>query len=192
MIVYNLYKLTEKGGRKMEGVVAVLLIFTLIIVIICFACAIINYIFNGFGLMEMAKAKNEKYPWLSWIPYAKDYLLGKLAYNSNVGGILYLCTTVGVLVICSCISCILGIVGEYNEELTFGFIILYIFIIILGIAYSVFYYITMYKLYKQFSKKAVMMLVFTILTSGSLAPVFIFAIRKNQLQENHVNISNNV
>ena len=26
--------------------------------------------------MEMAKTKNEKYPWLSWIPYAKEYLLG--------------------------------------------------------------------------------------------------------------------
>ena len=42
----------------------------------------------------------------------------------------------------------------------------------------IFLYITYYRIYKQYSKNYTLMLVFTILTSGILAPVFIFAIRK--------------
>lgn len=167
----------------MGAVFTIMLLLILIVSIILLICAIIKYIFDGFGLMEMAKVKNEKYTWLSWIPCAKEYLLGKLAYNSNVGATAYLCVTIGVSVISFIVSFIIGLVGEYYEDLTLTLFILYIFIIILSIAYSVFYYITMYKLYKQFSDKAVIMIVFTILTGGMLSPIFIFAIRKNKLQE---------
>ena len=47
----------------------------------------------------MAKKKNEKYPWVSWVPYAKEYLRGKLAYNTNIGGTVFLCVTIGVSII---------------------------------------------------------------------------------------------
>lgn len=176
----------------MGAVFTIMLFFILIVAIVSLICAIIKYIFDGLGLMEMAKAKNEKYPWISWIPYAKEYLLGKLAYNSNVGGTAYLCITIGVSIISFIVSFIVGFVGEYCEDLTLALVIPYIFIMLLSIAYSVFYYITIYKLYKQFSDKAVIMIVFTILTGGILSSIFIFAIRKNKLQRDSVNIPNNI
>ena len=70
----------------MGFVFTVMLIFLFAVIIISLICTIIKYVFDGFGLMEMAKKKNEKYPWLSWVPYAKEYLRGKLAYNANIGG----------------------------------------------------------------------------------------------------------
>ena len=166
----------------MGAVFAIIIFFILVIMVISLICAIIKYIFDGFGLMEMAKTKNEKYPWLSWIPYAKEYLLGKLAYSSNIGATAYLCVTIGVSIISFIVSFVIGLIGEIYGELTLTLLIPYIFIILLGIAYSVFYYITMYKLYKQFSDKAEIMIVFTILTGGILSPIFLFAIRKNKLQ----------
>lgn len=106
----------------MEFVFTEMLIFLFAVIIISLICTIIKYVFDGFGLMEMAKKKNEKYPWVSWVPYAKEYLRGKLAYNTNIGGTVFLCVTIGV----SIISFIVG--------------------------YSVYYLITIYKLYKQFSE----------------------------------------
>ena len=166
----------------MGAVFAIIIFFILVIMVISLICATIKYIFDGFGLMEMAKTKNEKYPWLSWIPYAKEYLLGKLAYSSNIGATAYLCVTIGVSIISFIVSFVIGLIGEIYGELTLTLLTPYIFIILLGIAYSVFYYITMYKLYKQFSDKAEIMIVFTILTGGILSPIFLFAIRKNKLQ----------
>ena len=37
--------------------------------------------------------------------------------------------------------------------------------------------------YKKFSDKAGVMTVFTVLTGGGIAPIFIFAIRNNELRE---------
>lgn len=172
----------------MGAVFTVMLIFLFSVIMISLICAIIKYIFDGFGLMEMAKKKNEKYPWLSWVPYAKEYLRGKLSYNTNIGGIVFLCVTIGVSIVSFMVGFILGFVSEYYNDLAIGIIIPYIFVMMLSVGYSVYYYITIYKLYKQFSKKYVIMLVFTILTGGFLAPIFIFAIRNNNLQETHVAI----
>lgn len=176
----------------MGVVFTVMLIFLFAVIIISLICAIIKYVFDGFGLMEMAKKKNEKYPWLSWVPYAKEYLRGKLAYNTNIGGTAFLCVTIGVSIISFIVGFILGLMSEYCNDLTIGVIIPHIFIMMLSIGYSVYYYITIYKLYKQFSGKYVIMLVFTILTGGFLAPIFIFAIRNNKLQEQPATIKNNI
>lgn len=176
----------------MGVVFTVMLIFLFAVIIISLICTIIKYIFEGFGLMEMAKKKNEKYPWLSWIPYAKEYLRGKLAYNTNIGGIVFLCVTICVSIISFIVGLILGFMSEYCNNISIVFILPYIFIIFLSIGYSVYYYITIYKLYKQFSEKHVIMLIFTILTGGSLSPIFIFAIRNNKLQEQPVIAKNNL
>ena len=69
----------------METVLSVFFLFLFIVIIISLTCFTIKYIFDGFGLMEMAKTKNEKYPWLAWIPWAKEFLRGKLAYDTDHG-----------------------------------------------------------------------------------------------------------
>lgn len=134
---------------------------------------ILSYIFTGLGLMGMANKKNEKNSWLSWIPFANGFLLGKLAFGKNAGGIAVLLVTIGVPIL----YIILG--ANYVKIIKY----------VLFIATLTFNYITYYKIYKQFSKSHVVMLVFTILTGGFLAPVFMFAIRNNELIEKNSNIS---
>lgn len=44
---------------------------------------ILSYVFMGIGLMEIAKGRGYDKPWLSFIPFANQYLLGKVADNIN-------------------------------------------------------------------------------------------------------------
>lgn len=180
----------------MEYLAIGLVIFFILLIILTIGVSIMTYIFNGIGLMEMAKKKKIEYYWLSWIPYASQYLMGKLAYGTNKGGIFFLCANI-VTVILSFSSSIIGNVfleimdEEYINMIAIPLIICSLVLFLVFIAYMVFYYITIYKLYKQFSQKAVIMLVFTILTSGFMAPIFIFAIRKNQLCEEYIEYNSN-
>ena len=166
----------------MEVIGGIFFLFVFIIVIIAFVCAIMKYVFDGIGLMKMAKAKKEKYPWLSWIPWAKEYLRGKIAYNTDHGAAIFLCVTIGVTAITSIISFVVGFLSSFSRELIIVDTIAYTFIYLIGIGYSVYYYIIQYKIFKQFSKNTTIMIVFTILTGGFLAPIFNFAIRKNKIE----------
>jgi len=40
---------------------------------------------------------------------------------------------------------------------------------------------SIYRIYSKVSEKAVVMMVFTVLTCGLLAPIFLFAIRNNEV-----------
>ena len=167
----------------METIIGTVVVLTGIIIVFAMICAVIKYILDGFGLMEMAKTKNEKYPWLAWIPWAKEYLRGKIAYDTDHGAAVYLGVTIGINVITSIISFLSGFVSDFNDGASVLFIIVSMFMAILSIGYSVFYYITQHRIYVKFSKNATIMTIFTILTGGFLAPIFNFAIRKNNLEE---------
>ena len=167
----------------METVLSVFFLFLFIVIIISLTCFTIKYIFDGFGLMEMAKTKNEKYPWLAWIPWAREFLRGKLAYDTDHGAAIYLGATIGVSLITYVISFIAGLISKFSYE----FVVAYVFIFIIRMGYSVVYYITQYKIFNKFSKNSTIMIVFTIVTKGFLAPIFNFAIRNNKL-ENKNNI----
>ena len=156
------------------------------IMLVAIGLSVMMYVFEGFGLMEMAKKKNEKNYWLAWIPYAKEYLRGKIAYGTNKGAVMYLCIAVGMVVISFILSFIINIMMTFYEDsldiVAIPLIIFTIITLLVSITYMVFYYITAYKIFKQFSENAVLMIVFTILTSGAMAPIFYFAIRKNNLR----------
>lgn len=157
--------------------------------LMCFAVvgsmiSIMNYVFTGFGLMKMGETMGEKAPWLSWIPYASQYMLGKLGINNTAGILLVISNGISSL-----LGIILGILMTLTEEFANSEIV-YIPLIIFGIivaiyciAVSVLMYIAYHKLYKKFSDKAVIMTVFTVLTGTAIAPIFIFAIRNNKLRE---------
>lgn len=55
-----------------------LLIFFCAVIIIAL---IILWVFGCLGLMNLAKANNVKNPWLVFIPYGGNYLLGKLGFE---------------------------------------------------------------------------------------------------------------
>ena len=167
----------------MDTILGTVVVLAGIIVVFAIICAVIKYILDGFGLMEMAKTKNEKYPWLAWIPWAKEYLRGKIAYDTDHGAAIYLGVTIGVNVITSIISFVARLVSGVNDGESILYIIVSMFIVILSIGYSVFYYITQHRIYNKYSKNATIMTIFTVLTGGFLAPIFNFAIRKNNLEE---------
>lgn len=159
-------------------------VFFICIAVVGLMISVMNYVFTGFGLMKMGEAMGEKAPWLSWIPYASQYMLGKLGINNTVGILLVISNGVS-----SIFGIVLGILLNLTEEFA-NFEIAYIPLIIFGviftiycIAVSILMYIAYHRLYKKFSDKAVIMTVFTILTGSAIAPIFIFAIRNNKLRE---------
>ena len=154
----------------------------LFIFMISAAIGIALYILNGFGLMELAKTCSEKYPYLSFVPYASTYLTGKLAFNSKKSAIIYLVSQIALLVIYYIAYFGLSIAQEIFELDTHTtsiamIVIPFLFSLVLLAITSV----AMYKLYKRFSEKYVILTTFTVLTGGMLAPIFIFAIRKNKI-----------
>lgn len=167
----------------MDTIIGTVVALTVIFIVVAVIWTVIKYILDGFGLMEMAKTKNEKYPWLAWIPWAKEYLRGKIAYDTDHGAAIYLGVTIGVNVITSIISFVARLVSGVNDGESILYIIVSMFIVILSIGYSVFYYITQHRIYNKYSKNATIMTIFTVLTGGFLAPIFNFAIRKNNLEE---------
>lgn len=158
--------------------------FFVCIALVASMLSIANYIFMGFGLMKMGETMGEKAPWLSWIPYANQYLLGKLGINSATGMLLVVANIVS-----SIFGLALGVLMSLSENIGnaeivyIPLIIFSIIMVLYCIAVSVLMYITYHKLYKKFSDKATVMTIFTVLTGTALAPIFIFAIRNNKLRE---------
>ena len=141
---------------------------------------LLRYLFEAIAFYKISKKRNDRHPWIAWIPFANEYLRGKIAYNTRSGGI--------AMLICKCATVLFTILiymGTKNDNATVEVItkFLYIISLILSIGATVFYYITTYMIYKRYSKKHFVMTVFTILTLGAFEPIFVFAIRNNEKEE---------
>ena len=136
----------------------------------------LSYLFEAIAFYKMSKRRNDRYPWIAWIPFANEYRRGKIAYNTKSGGIAML-----ICKIATVIFTILVYMGTKNDNAVIEVVTKFIYVIslTLSIGATVFYYITTYKIYKKYSKKYVIMTILTILTLGALEPIFVFAIRNN-------------
>ena len=134
------------------------------------ALFVVLYILGAIGLMVIAEKFDEKRGWMAWVPIVNIYLIGKLAYHSGLGWILIGLTFLGG----SSSTTVNG------EEVTTTLLPQPLFSIV-QIALAVIMFLSLHKIYSKLSDKAVIMTVFTILSFGLLAPIFLFAIRKNQL-----------
>lgn len=140
----------------------------------------LRYLFEAVAFYKMSKRRNDRYPWIAWIPFANEYRRGKIAYNTKSGGI--------AMLICKCATLLFTVLvymGTKNDNQAVEAVIkfLYIISLILSIGATVFYYITTYMIYKKYSKKYFVMTVLTILTLGAFEPIFVFAIRNNDKEE---------
>lgn len=144
----------------------------------------LSYLFEAIAFYKMSKRRNDRYPWIAWIPFANEYRRGKIAYNTKGGGIAML-----ICKIATVIFTILVYMGTKNDNAAIEVVTKFIYVIslILSIGATVFYYITTHIIYKKYSKKYVIMTILTILTLGALEPIFVFAIRNNEIK----NIENN-
>lgn len=134
---------------------------------------LLGYIFYSIGLMKMCKKLNEKGGWMAWFPILNSYLLGKAAWTKTLGWTMLFLT-----IATSGLSLIVNNVIVLSLTLPDNLLT------ILSIILIVFSLVSLFKLYKLFSKKYIVLIIFTILSCGLLAPIFIFAIRKNELNIN--------
>ncbi len=171
------------GNLSQEAIVnqalPTLLLTFFAIIAVFLVIAIIFYVLKGVGVMKMAKKSGIKNGGLIFVPIIGDYILYKLAFENNIMPILLLAFNIGF-----------GLFLDMNSSSilwslqigTFPFGDINITAIILLVLCTVFAYYTFYKVYKKFSNKAVLLTVFTVITFGLLSPIFLFAIRNNELR----------
>ncbi len=179
-----------------EGIVPMIGIF-LIVLLFSFAIALAFYLLQAYGLYKMGKTVGSPAPWLAFIPVVNIYALGKIAETPTpaspkplrYGPVLLVLNVVNTVI--SNISAFMMINGmieiisnyesyEYEELLaelltvsrSGSFIVS-----ALSFAFTVFYYIALYKLFKLFvPKSATAYLIVAVFFSVAL-PIMIFCLR---------------
>lgn len=143
-----------------------------IIVYPCVFLIFVAYLLKAIGLMKITKNLGEQNPWLAFIPVADMYLLGKSTFKEA-----WLAWALVILDVIHLVSPILSLVYKYgNNNLVMAASVFSLMLFILN-------YIALYKIYEKISNKAIIMLIFTVLTFGFIAPIFLFAIRNNPIRE---------
>ena len=132
---------------------------------------IVLYILSGIGLMGITNKLGQRGSWMAWVPIFNFYLMGKLAFTKIIGWI-----TVALVFFSSSYS------STINGETTTGTILPAPFDTIAGYILAALLLTSIYKIYNKVSEKAVVMMLFTVLSFGLLTPVFLFAIRNNDVR----------
>ena len=148
-----------------------------IILIICLLSGLIFYILQSIGLMKLAKRNNIKHSWLAFIPVANTYIHGKVAFEDKIKTFTLLSIKIISTIISS--SYYLNLVLSYvnfHTVYTSNNTIANVF----SWTYIIFLFYASYQIFKKYSDKAVIMLVFSVLSCGLLTPIFLFAIRNNE------------
>ncbi len=123
------------------------------------------YVLGAIGLYTMAKNAGITYAWFAWIPFLQAFLLGDLIGNRMWG----MDAANWVLLVTPLVTFLLAMTG-------FG-----VFLAIpISIAYAVFYYMVLYRLFKIYrSQSATLYTVLSILFSF-LIPIWFFIIRNDE------------
>lgn len=135
--------------------------------------ALLSYVVESFSLIKLAKKVNVKNTWLAFIPVVRMYIYGKIAFKDKIRPCL--------LVLLNCVSiATLAITNSgFKDKWTLVIAVLNVF----QWANVFLTFHSLYKIYKKFSDKAVIMLILSVLTDSIIAPIFLFAIRNNELRE---------
>ncbi len=163
---------------------------------------IICYILQAIGLFKMGKSLSISNPWLSFIPVANIFSLGRVAqkYVKRDGSssakfsiwllVLYILNfVVGCATIIFLFKFIFSIAGyatnaivdetALTAEMFSGFIpvlILYIIILAISITYQVLYYIALWRVFAIFNNEQATLFLVLSLFFNILPPIFIIAI----------------
>ncbi|MDD3048385.1 MAG: hypothetical protein PHQ89_00115 [Bacilli bacterium] len=131
------------------------------------------YILLVFALTSMIKKLNMKGAWMIWIPILNFYLIGKIAFENKI--IPWLIPIFYILSRKSTASVNNRIINSTSfapSYLTNTFNFLFALLLI----------VSLFKVYNKFSDQAIVMTIFTVLSCGILAPVFLFAIRNKEVR----------
>lgn len=150
----------------------ILIILVVITYIVFFTFGFISYAFNSYGLYEIAKKEDEKNAFISWIPYINKYILGRVAFKSNIQATL--------LVILNLLGLAFTIAMLFISTNVQAIYILSIISLLISTITSVYIFVARYKVYKKYSKSTIIMTILDVISCGILGPFFIFAIRNNE------------
>lgn len=76
---HYMYEYNYPAGSSPDGLISVIMSVYLIILTLILVFALVSYIFHSVGLYTIGKRMGKEYPWLAFIPYARDYFQGELA-----------------------------------------------------------------------------------------------------------------
>ena len=171
-----------------------------IILLITCALSITMYLFQAIGLYKMGKRLNISAPALAFFPVVNLYVLGRVAQEPVDGkkrlpfswillginlGTSLLSSTYVVSTVRTLISFINHAEAVDIEDILDSFLYSYFttsFIsVILSIAYSVFYYMAIYYLFKNFNPENAALFTVLSIFFGFLTPFFIFASRNKPI-----------
>lgn len=151
---------------------SIIIALVVILYLVFFAFGFISYAFNSYGLYDIAKRESEKNPALAWIPYINKFTLGRIAFKSNVQGIIL--TAFGI------ISIILSTAVLFIRTTKIVLLELVAASIIVSAILTIYTFIARYRVYRKYSKSTVLMTILDIVSCGLLGPFFIFAVRNNE------------
>lgn len=146
---------------SMMAVGGVLMVVVLVIALFY----LVFYCLQSYGVMKIAQRHNIQHSWLAWIPVVNAYIYGKIAFKSTLKAAGLLALKVAPL------TNIVFLILDRNASTN-----------VLSLIYTIFLFYATYKIYKQMSDRAVIMLIFSVLSGGTLIPIFLFAIRNNPIK----------
>lgn len=161
----SIYSTTESAGMLALGAIALVLV----IYLVAMGLAIANYIMTSLALYKIADRRNIPNPWMAWLPFTSDWLIGNIAddYDERNGIkrkwrvvllALSLVAVVGIVVVY--VALIVGMLiisfqfvnTEPDESIIAFIVILYIFLIVMAMiamAQSFCKTVCMYKIYES-------------------------------------------
>jgi hypothetical protein len=153
-----------KGGVNMSDQQALELLvgYGIVFFIVVFVFGLVGHLLMGFAYLSMTKQLGISNGWLAFIPFANVYIQGEVVSEklNNKGGLTFLLAMIATLILGA-----IPIIG-----------------IVISIAFAVLAFMILYWTYNKFSEKALLMIIFSILSGGILTPIFLFTIRNNSVR----------
>lgn len=164
------------------------------------------YVLNGIGLYEMAKKMNFRNPWISFIPFANIFALGRIAEryvkrdgtkSAKFSVILlgfYIVQFISIIIfIAFLVFAVISLIAKaemaINDDgsmalsmfnVVIPVIIFYFILLAVAVTYNILYYVAYWRIMSIFcSENATLFTVLSVLFSF-LAPVFIFVNRNRE------------
>lgn len=148
-------------GVMLAFIFSILLIFILAVSI----GSIVFYVLGSIGLYKLAKNRGLNHAWIAWIPTVNNYLLGELTGNRMWG----LSESKWILVLAPIVAFILNATG-------YGAIIG----LPLTVAYSVYYFMVLYKLYKIYRPQSAVLYIVLSIIFNFMINIWLFVIRNSE------------
>ncbi len=154
-------------------IMPIILLITFCFILLFFAIIIyliIGYIFESIALTKISKDFGYKHTFTAFIPFYNKYILGNIAGNKLLGGLLGLINLYSFCQYVYCYFCCSVDDILYYILLFIGILIGFIIDIILT-----------EKVFRKLTDKYIILTIFSVISFGILRPIFLFAIRNKKI-----------